>query len=306
MGSGVSKNSAGNKSASVPRHEPASPIDPDLETPSAQRPVRRGSVGGRRGSIQALQEMLEKPKPSVLTTRKDNRSSCRVVFNANDGRSFFQGIEQGAFHASSSDLSDDPPENDEFAYEDGFKVSHRGETVGSIIKRLGQGAMGTVYSLRLSDGSVVAAKAVREDVGASERLSLEKQLATEVAICFAMGRSPLTASVIRMIIVLPGVETTAKGLLLLCDLVDKGDLEEAFHSGKLHDDELVQDYSGALYTEGGAAIWPLGSLTLQIFLAFDHMHRRGIIHQVTSMLLARTVLRENSHCCSFLMTGLQT
>ena len=35
------------------------------------------------------------------------------------------------------------------------------------------------------------------------------------------------ASVISRIIPLPGVKSTAKGMLLLCDLVDGGDLEEA-------------------------------------------------------------------------------
>ena len=64
-------------------------------------------------------------------------------------------------------------------------------------------------------------------------------------------------------------------MLLLCDLVDRGDLEAA----------MGKDYRGELYSEEGAKTWPLPSVTLQILLGFFHMHVRGILHQVCAELL---------------------
>ena len=209
-----------------------------------------------------------------------DRRSCRVAYGDKGAKSFFAGIEQGAFHASANGL-EKPPRPGEYKYEEGYKVTHDGNDVGIITARLGQGAMGTVYSVKLPDGSVCAAKAVREDFGAKARVEMEKKLAVEVSICFAMGRSPLTASVIRMVVPLPGVETTAKGLLLLCDLVDGGDLEEAMHSGAMQAGELIEDYDGMMYAPRSQ--FSCASITLQIHLAFDHMHGRGIIHQARGL-----------------------
>ena len=125
-----------------------------------------------------------------------------------------------------------------------------------------------------------AVKAIREDASEKQRGAMEKELAVEVSIGFALGRSPLVASVISMVVILPGVESTAKDMLLLCDLVDGGDLEEAMHS-----QPVKEDYLGYLYTEEGTNQWPLASLTLQIFTAFSHIHGRGVIHQVNCCLL---------------------
>ena len=157
-------------------------------------------------------------------------------------------------------------------YEDGYEIEQGGVKIGTILKRLGGGAYGTVYLFSLTKGGECAAKAVSEVyTKADERRDLDKKLAVECAIAFAMGRSPFTASVRRMIVPgLPGVETTARGMLLLCDLVDRGDLEEA----------MGKDYRGELYSEEGAKTWPLPSVTLQILLGFRHMHARGILHQV--------------------------
>ena len=107
-----------------------------------------------------------------------------------------------------------------------------------------------------------------------KRLTLEKQLVVECGIGFAMGRSVFTASIVRMVVPLPDVETTALGMLLLCDLVDGGDLEEA----------MGKDYRGKLYSEEGAK-WPMASVMLQIYLGFKHMHERGILHQVRIALV---------------------
>ena len=106
-----------------------------------------------------------------------------------------------------------------------------------------------MYLFSLTKGGECAAKAVSEVyTKADKRLDLDKKLAVECAIAFAMGRSPFTASVRRMVVPgLPDMETTARGMLLLCDLVDRGDLEEAMGKG----------YRGELYSEEGATTWPL-------------------------------------------------
>ena len=162
-------------------------------------------------------------------------------------------------------------------YPDDFIVSFDGVTVGTILRKVGQGAMGTVYQMRLADGSVCAAKAVRSDVSPKERNEREKQLAAEVTFGFTMGRSPFVMSVFRMVVALPGTETTAKGLLLLCAFVDGGDLEEAMSTKDAVRREQP-DYKGDLW-ERKSTVWPVASVTLQIFMAFEHCHDRGVFHQ---------------------------
>ena len=205
--------------------------------------------------------------------------SSRVRWDAERGRSVFEGIEQGAFHANVSDLSD-VPTPDEFKYDDEYEIMDDGKPVGTIAKFLGQGAMGTVHLFQPSGEGAVpcAAKTVRADVSAKARREMEKQLAVEVSISFALGRHALIASVVRMVVPLPGVATTAKGLLLLCELVDGGDLEEAM-STKAAVRKMQPDYAGTLWDAPSAATWPLASITLQIFLGFAHVHSRAIIHQ---------------------------
>ena len=129
------------------------------------------------------------------------------------------------------------------------------------------------------DALPCAAKAVRADASAKARLEMEKQLAVEVSINFTLGRHALIASVVRMVVPLPGVTTTAKGLLLLCELVDCGDLEVAM-STEAAVRVSKPDYAGTLWNAPSATTWPLASITLQIFLGFTHVHSRAIIHQV--------------------------
>ena len=82
-------------------------------------------------------------------------------------------------------------------------------------------------------GQQCAAKTVREDLmDLGTRAKREKALASECAIAFASGRSSLTATVIRMIAPIAGVPSTAKGALILSDLIDAGDLEQAMKSAK--------------------------------------------------------------------------
>jgi len=71
--------------------------------------------------------------------------------------------------------------------------------------------------------------------------------------------------------------------MLACEKVDGVDLEENMHSGAKKNNKLVFDYRGKLYSDEGAATWPLISILLQIFKAFDHIHGRGIIHQVLAV-----------------------
>ena len=205
--------------------------------------------------------------------------SSRLRWDTERGVSVFEGIEQGAFHANISDLSI-VPTPDEYTYDDGYEIVDDGKSVGTIVKFLGQGAMGTVHRfLPSGEGAVpCAAKTVRADVSAKARVEMEKQLAVEVSISFALGRHKLIASVVRMVVPLPGVATTAKGLLLLCELVDGGDLEEAM-STKAAVRRMQPDYAGTLWDVPSAAMWPLASITLQIFLGFAHVHSRAIIHQ---------------------------
>ena len=101
------------------------------------------------------------------------------------------------------------------------------------------------------------------------------------------GRHALIASVVRMVVPLPGVETSAKGLLLLCELVDGGDLEEAM-SSKAAVRKCQPDYAGHLWDAPSATTWPLAAVTLQIFHGLKHVHERGIIHQVATEKRERT------------------
>ena len=107
--------------------------------------------------------------------------SSRLRWDAELGVSVFEGIEQGAFHANISDLSAIPSPND-FRYDDGFEVVDGSKPIGTIVKFIGEGAMGTVHLFQPSEEGAVpcAAKSVRADVCAKARLAMEQQLAVEV------------------------------------------------------------------------------------------------------------------------------
>ena len=219
--------------------------------------------------------------------------STRVV--RSEGSIFLMGVNRGM--ASAVNASELQEEACGVEYEEGFEVRSGGKTFGVVGKRLGMGAMGTVYAFdyagrRNSHTTAIeepggdeshrcALKTARSNASPSEVKKLDNALATEVSICFACGRSPQIASVVDTLIPQAGVETNAKGLMLVCDLVDGGDLEEAMHSGaKLRNGALKHDYQGMLYSDAGATTWPLSSILLQIFKGFAHIHERGIIHQV--------------------------
>ena len=71
-------------------------------------------------------------------------------------------------------------------YNDGEVIYFAGQPVGTIIKRLGQGAMGTVYEFELSETRKrCALKSVRGDLDAKTRTELEKGLTSEVGVVFA-------------------------------------------------------------------------------------------------------------------------
>ena len=201
-----------------------------------------------------------------------DRQSHRSEFDVAKGGSFFGGIDQGALHASADDgLASTDPTPQIFSYKSGYEIVHGGVLIGSFGERLGQGGLGTVYSFRLASGRQCAAKAVREDMNLNMRTKLEKALASECAIAFASGRSSLTATVIRMVAPIPGFQSTAKGALILCDLIDAGDLEQAMKS-----DKHERYYRGKLYT---CDVWPLESVAWMTYQGCAHMHERGIIHQ---------------------------
>ena len=216
-------------------------------------------------------------------TCSQKRSSCKAHYDAVTGQSFFAAVDFGILNAKGRSSGADEKGTEKREYADGMKIMHDGEVVGDIIRLLGKGGMGSVYELLLADGtSRVAAKAVRTDLELSKQAQLEKDLAREVAIGFSAARGPQIASVVRVLIPLPKMkETSTTGLLVLCDFVDGGDLEEAMHSGEPNrSGDLIEDYRGMLYSEEGAKKFPLTSITRQILLGLSHLHQRGIIHQV--------------------------
>ena len=228
-------------------------------------------------------DLSEAPAPPPAVEKVDDsdpyHGSLRVMWSDKHG-SYFEGIGHGVYHAghSEEESAEGAADPKELKYPDGFVITHDGKQVCEIERRLGQGAMGTVYLGKLPDGSRCAVKALREDNVGAERITMEKELAVETSIGIALARHPLIASAIGAVVPLPGVETTAKGLLLLCDLVDAGDLEEAM-STKAAVAKLSPDYAGTLWDDER---WTLMSIMIQMFHGFEHIHKRGIIHQVRS------------------------
>ena len=209
----------------------------------------------------------------------------RAVRDNSAGSIFWKGVERGALVVVSGEMAEmqsSLTEESTGDYNDGEVIYFAGQPVGTIIKRLGQGAMGTVYEFELSETRKrCALKSVRGDLDAKTRTELEKGLTSEVGIVFAAGRSTQVAGVIQVIAPLSGIETNAKGVLLCCDLVEGGDLEEVVHSGKRKFGRLVKDYKGELYSDAGAKMWPLGNILLQILKGFHHLYDRGILHQAS-------------------------
>ena len=213
--------------------------------------------------------------------------SMRLGFDEHG--SYFAGIDQRMFN---TDVEDED-ENDltktaeerakEREYSDGYEIEHDGQHVCTIVRRLGKGAMGTVYLGERPDGLRFAVKVLsaHAEKSAAQIAEMEGQLAREVSIAFALGRFPLIAMVIGVVVILPDSKTTAKGLLLLCENIDRGDLEEAM-STKAAVAKEKPDYAGELWSGQSATTWPLASITLQIFLGFRHVHARGVLHQVRS------------------------
>ena len=255
----------------------------ELLHPAELHPPAKEVGGGDHDASDAAADA--KAEGDQSNTPDSSYQSTRIVHSK--GSILLAGVNRGAASAvNASELETGSASG--FEYEDGFQVRYGGEVFGTIIKRLGAGAMGTVYHFEYDDSEVMeggrqraALKTIRSDASAKEVYKLENELTTEVSIAFAAGRSPQIASVINTLIPLPGVDTNAKGIMLVCDLIDGGDFEEAMHSGaKKSNGELKHDYAGRLYSDKFAEIWPLASVLLQILKAFAHIHGRGIIHQV--------------------------
>ena len=203
--------------------------------------------------------------------------------------SYFAGIGQRAFHAAVEEC-DDATSIEEREYTDGYEIEHDGQHVCTIVRRLGKGATGTVYLGQRRDNTHFAVKTASADKSASEIEKMQGQLALETSIGFAMGRHPLIATVIGVVVVLPDSKTTAKGLLLLCEKIDCDDLEEAM-STKAAVAKAKPDYAGKLQSEPSATTWPLTSITLQIFLGFYHVHKRGSsAQQICFVVLASSTV----------------
>ena len=201
-----------------------------------------------------------------------------------DGSRFLTLVGRGMMSAVNvNELETGESDGASTKYEAGTAIAHGDKPFCTILRRLGAGTMGVVYLVERGghEGGRFALKTVRPTASARETVELEKAFATELALAFATGTSPLIASVVDALIPAPGVETSAKGLLIMCDLIESGDLEQAMHSGaKNRNGDLIKDYSGKLYNDQGAEVWPLASVILQIFAGLKHIHGRGIIHQV--------------------------
>ena len=213
----------------------------------------------------------EEAVPSEATLPRSHVSG----FDRTNGRSYFRCVRKGGLSRQSNGSEPFSPTT---VYPDNFVITADGSEIGTILRKVGQGAMGTVYQMILVHGSTCAVKTVRSDVADEVRAEHEKLLAIEVTFGFAMGRSPFVMTVIRMVVALPDIPTTANGLLLLCDFVDGGDLEEAMSTKEAVRREQP-DYKGKLWQEL-ASVWPVASITLQIFKAFEHCHAHGVFHQV--------------------------
>ena len=214
----------------------------------------------------------------------DSMRSCRLAFREGAGGSVLESIESGVLHSNLEHL-DTTAAPGAYDHRPGDKIVLAGESVGAIEKQLGMGAMGMqVYLLQRPSGALCAAKVVRS-VRALDRRHrrLEVALAREVMVSFALGRSALVASVERLLVPsLSGQKgtTTAKGLTVLVRARRRGDLATAMGSGAGSGaDGRAGDYRGPLYTRAGRHKWPLEGITLQLFIALQHVHSRGVMHQ---------------------------
>ena len=213
----------------------------------------------RASSAQEAQFAEQEPRPAPEVLEPNSRKE--------------QAVQEQADASSIPSRSHDALD----MYQDGFVVIQGGEYVGRMGCVIGQGAMGTVRIFlmrrRSNTDMEVAVKAVRADFSSAKRAAMEKDLALEASAAFAIGRHALIASLIRIVVPLPGLESTAKSMLLFIDFVDAGDLELMMGARQTY-------RQGRLYTEEGQARWPVGSISLQIFLAFHHIHACAVLHQV--------------------------
>ena len=149
---------------------------------------------------------------------------------------------------------------------------HAGTLIGTFGDALGSTSKSSIYIVHRPGESKCVCKMVKLGAAPAVRQEKEKQLAAEVSIGFALGRSPYIVSILGLL--LPK-NSTAKSYLLLRDLADEGPLSAVMGSS----DTKSNYYAGKLYDPEGQTKWPLTSLVLQIYLGLDHIHARGIIHQ---------------------------
>ena len=237
--------------------------------------AERATVCDALGKIE-LPDENDDADDDDAATESANASEADTRSLRLDNRSFFADLHP-KFKVNSVDGGEVTSD-----YEKNFEILQGGKAIGTIVRPLGSGAYGTVYLFELGDHQAgqesteeryCAAKAAKANLDAQGRARVEKAMAVECSIGFAMARSAHAASVVRMIVPdLPDLSTNARGALLLCDYCDSGDLKVA----------MGEDYKGELYTrttDDGVRLWPLASVTLQIYLGLRHMHEHGILHQ---------------------------
>ena len=134
-----------------------------------------------------LEEELELPELSTSVVRIDHSVSAGIVSRGTvrDSRgsgsrgsvSYFRGI-ISRFDAGET------VEPEKLKYEDGFEVHYAGELIGTVEKKLGEGAYGTVYGMTAAGGERVAVKTVRfqEHMSPDQRRELNHDLAVEASM----------------------------------------------------------------------------------------------------------------------------
>ena len=220
-------------------------------------------------------DILDGDDVALETDEDDHSSSVRVAWK--DGVNLIALARRGIFHADISNRSESCTSASS-TYPEGSTITHEGKDIALIQKQLRDASSCTQYQLKLcGDGRRCIAKALDLEKDPSARQEQENRLVSEVSIGFRLGRAAQIASFHSVIIPLPEIETTVNAPMIIFDLADCDlDLEHAIRTG-------------TLWSEESASMWPLSTITLQLFLGLTHVHSQGIIHQVAMFIISAII-----------------